>query len=192
MGKGDDFAGVGVAVKRGRGRPPMKNQQWVQWASAIHGRVQRYGTVNVYLADGELAVRADVRGSQLVPAGAVFVGRYEKPFTAKAFYWDMERLVLGAAGHPQPDVPRNEDFAGRDVMIRKIRSYLCMMRRPVDVYIDRATMAVALRAAPLGRAAKCVPTRAEFLGRYDVPFSARDFCDDLAAHLATVPQQVAA
>ena len=192
MGKGDDFAGVGVPVKRGRGRPPMKNQQWVQWSAAIQGRVQRYGTVNVYLADGTLAVRADVPKSQLVPAGAKFVGRYQKPFMAKAFYLDMQRLVMGAAGHPQPDVPRNEDFPGREAMICRIRAYLCMLRRPVDVYIDRTSMAVSLRAAPLGRKAKCVPTRAEFLGRYDVPFSARDFCDDLAAHLATVPEQVAA
>ena len=130
MGKGDDFAGVGVPVKRGRGRPPMKNQQWVQWSAAIQGRVQRYGTVNVYLADGTLAVRADVPKSQLVPAGAKFVGRYQKPFMAKAFYLDMQRLVMGAAGHPQPDVPRNEDFPGREAMICRIRAYLCMMRRP--------------------------------------------------------------
>lgn len=170
----------------------MKNQQWRDWAFSIHSRVARYSAVNVWLAGGKLAVRADVPGAQLVPAGAKFVNRYEKPFTVQSFYADMERLVMGAAGHPQPVLPRNQDFPERELMIRRIRSYLHTVRQPVDVYINRETMQMALRTESVYRAQSKVHPKAEFLGSYTMPFSARNFCDDLAAHLATVPQQVAA
>lgn len=191
MGKGDDFAGVGVAVKRGRGRPRSENSEWTIWARRVAEAVTRYGRASAYLADGKFVVRS-AHSQFLVPANAILVGRYEAPFVYKAFYWDMQRLPAKPLHAKAVQIGADVYFPQRSAMVAKIRSFLSMTQRPVDVHIVRESLAMYLRVKPQGRKPNRLPAQAEYLGRYETPFSARDFCDDLAAHLATVPQQVAA
>lgn len=56
----------------------------------------------------------------------------------------------------------------------------------VDVYVSSAGGDCHVRAVGIERAMKRVPESASLLGRYAVPFDARQFLADVEAHFCTV------
>lgn len=80
----------------------------------------------------------------------------------------------------RPPIPRFERIAAKRVKDRILRASV-----PIDVYVDRTRLTVAVRVADRldGKRVIAVGPEFEYLGRYDAPFSQPRFRADLHALL---------